>query len=321
MAERRLTWDDEVRISDAIYAAKEVSAALDGAEPNDEQRRILDAAREATDELVLAHRPLVTSLAYSVITNSPTVPSIDMEDLIQIGMITLYSQARTFDARRRNDGLAHDTGNRFSVWASRNVKREMVRAIQRLTHATTGAMALTERTRTWLQTFNTLREQLGRNPSNDEVERVCNISHADIDLASVLPTAHFESPVSGSDADDSLTLGDVIVSNVDEPDFESEVEHHYAMALERMLRQILTDVECEAFMAYMGVGRDAPMTDSEIALQLHVTRQRARSFIDSAIARLRHPQISDRVTALARAALAEAEQEIFGHASDQGVRV
>jgi RNA polymerase sigma factor for flagellar operon FliA len=98
------------------------------------------------DEIVLRHADLVKRIAYHLVTRMP--PSVDVEDLIQAGMIGLLDAARHFTPDRganfetyagiRIRGAMLDEV-RKADWTPRSVHRgvrEMAEAVRRLEHET-----------------------------------------------------------------------------------------------------------------------------------------------------------------------------------------
>lgn len=70
------------------------------------------------EELVIAHTPLVVSIAFKF---KPQPPN-DYDDLISIGMIGLLKAIRAFDPSK---------GNQFSTLASTIIRREIVRELEK----------------------------------------------------------------------------------------------------------------------------------------------------------------------------------------------
>lgn len=104
----------------------------------------LEVQRGSPEELVTRHAPLVKRLAYHLIGRLP--PTVDVDDLIQSGMIGLLEAARHYKTDRganfetyasiRIRGAMLDQVRR-SGWAPRSVSRqlrEMSDAIRRIEH-------------------------------------------------------------------------------------------------------------------------------------------------------------------------------------------
>ena len=312
----RLNWEDEVRISDALYAARETKTRLAGMEPaTPDDRAILAAGVAAADELVTAHSGIAKRVASEVMFGAKSSATIDFEDLVQIGMIAMYSCANSFDARRRRDGNAHDTGNRFSVYCRKYIQREMWRAVRRGDAPLTGSVAIGERTQEWLRARDALMADLGRHVSAAEVSEACGIPVDAIDMTLAGPTTSLEQRrrPEGSDGPWDAPLGDVGVFDAIESGRGDEVVNEmvsedYIAALDRTLRELLPPDEADAFLLYLGVDRQTPRAAIEVAREMGMRVGDANEVVGRAIARLLHPQNVGRVSALAREALDSIEK-------------
>lgn len=115
------------------------------------------------EQLIQDHLPLVRRIAWH--THSRVSSALDIEELIQIGMIALIEAARTFEER----GQAA-----FSTYATLRIRGGMLDALRK--EATMCRSALRKR-RELNQARATLAGQLGREASSEELAR-----HMDIPL-------------------------------------------------------------------------------------------------------------------------------------------
>jgi DNA-directed RNA polymerase specialized sigma subunit len=306
-----LTWDDEVRLSDILHEARQAkSRAKDGKPATEKDAAAIKAGEEAADELVVAHSGLAKRIAGEVSFNSRVSGSVDFEDLVQVGVLGLYSCANSFDARKRSDGVAHDTGQRFSMYSRLYLMREMYRAVKRGEADLTGSIATKERTQEWLKSKDRLREEMGRPPKPAEVSEYCGIPLSSIDLHLVGKSPVLGQPIHG--AGDGGEDSDMPVLDGREPERTGEVDDalmsaEYAFALESVLSDVLRPHEAEAFSLWMAFDRGAPRSIVEVAKEMDVKVAEAGEYVAYAVARLRHPQNVHRVQTLAVRALNEIE--------------
>lgn len=297
-----LTWEDEARLSDLIYAAKPLRAMAEQGEVlSAEQQRALDAGEKAIATLVVSHERLVRNLAFGVWHGAKS-GSVDPDDLIQAGMIALMSCAWAFDARRRDDGLAKDSGTRFSVYSSMRVRRDMMRVARRGRLVVSDASATAERTIQRRKAANDLRQSLGREPTAEEVTEHSGIRPDQTDEVLLLPGASVENDDAyGHDQG----FEDFLVADAD--------AQECVEALYGVLRGVLPDEEADVFMAWMGLDRMGHQRNTiEVATHLSISRKLAGELIARAVARMRHPQNVVRVHTLAQRALAQVDDDTPG---------
>ena len=130
-------------------------------EPVTYQRR---PARQTSDALVRSHMPLVRKIAWHV--HGRMSSAIEVDDLVQIGMIALVEAANGFE----------DRGHAFSTYASMRIRGAMIDHLRR--GAGIARSAITRR-RELAGTRAKLEAQLGRDPSAPEMAAAMNLSAAD----------------------------------------------------------------------------------------------------------------------------------------------
>ena len=129
----------------------------------------------ARDALVLAHADLVRSIAYRVGQRLPA--HVDRGDLVGVGMIGLLEAA----ARYRPS-----TGVPFEAFARRRVHGAIMDSLRDLDWVPRSVRSLQRRANT---AAATLRQQLGREPSRDEVADCIGVAGTGADVTRVLHTA------------------------------------------------------------------------------------------------------------------------------------
>jgi RNA polymerase sigma factor for flagellar operon FliA len=111
-------------------------------------------ARNDPARLARAHMPLVRKIAWHV--HGRVSSAVDIEDLVQVGMVALVEAANGYD----------DRGFAFSTYASMRVRGAMIDQLRR--HATMCRSAMARR-RDLAKTSAELESKLGRKPSEAEM--------------------------------------------------------------------------------------------------------------------------------------------------------
>jgi RNA polymerase sigma factor for flagellar operon FliA len=117
-----------------------------------------------TGQLARTHMPLVRKIAWHV--HGRVSSAIDIEDLVQIGMVALVEAANSYE----------DRGHAFSTYASMRIRGNMIDHLRR--HATLCRSAMAKRRELGAQTAK-LESQLGRSPTEAELADAMGLSAAD----------------------------------------------------------------------------------------------------------------------------------------------
>ncbi len=116
--------------------------------------------REA-EARIKAHLPLVRKIAWHV--HGRVANSVDIEDLIQIGMVALIEAARAYE----------DRGHAFATYASMRIRGSMIDALRRQAHIARSAMATR---RTLAETRRRLENRLGHAASDSDMAAEMGLS-------------------------------------------------------------------------------------------------------------------------------------------------
>ena len=117
-------------------------------------------AKIRPEELVRSHMQLVRKIAWHV--HGRVSSAIDIEDLIQIGMIALVEAANGYE----------DRGHAFSTYASMRVRGAMIDHLRR--HASLSRSAMTKR-REMLRAKSDFEKTHGRPPSDSELAQAMGL--------------------------------------------------------------------------------------------------------------------------------------------------
>jgi RNA polymerase sigma factor for flagellar operon FliA len=121
-------------------------------------------ARQDPAALARVHMPLVRKIAWHV--HGRVSSAIDVEDLVQIGMVALVEAANGYE----------DRGHAFSTYASMRIRGAMIDHLRR--HATICRSAMARR-KTINEAIATFESQYGRAPSEPEIARALGMNPAE----------------------------------------------------------------------------------------------------------------------------------------------
>ncbi len=231
---------------------------------------------EAKNIVITANLRLVCSIAKRY-----TDRGLSLADLVQEGCIGLMRAVFRFD---------HNTGRRFSTYASWWIRQAITRAIPEKTRTIKLPAHFLVSRNHFNKTFSGLRKQLGRKPTMTELSKNTYMDHDK--MLSIIETSlepvSLEEPVGvnnqnlmGLIANDTATLPDDIAITTD---LHKQIEN----ILETLSRR-----EAQVLRLRFGLGGRCECTLDEVGKQFNVSRERIRQIEQEALKRLRHPTRSD----------------------------
>lgn len=272
-----LTGDEEVHLAKTMERGRTSATALAEGASEDHHYTLHRAVREgesARQHLIKANFRLVISIAKRY-----TGRGVGFLDLIQEGNIGLIRAVEKFEYQR---------GFKFSTYATWWIRQAVTRAIADQGRTIRIPVHMCERINRVLRTTRELVQQLGRDPSVEELAEALQVSVARVEqlLKIAERPLSLEMPVG---EDEESQLGDFIEDTITITPNDAAT---YQLMREHMVEILgaLSAREGRVLQMRFGLRHGRPHTLEEVGQKFGVTRERIRQIEAKALKKLRHPR-------------------------------
>jgi RNA polymerase primary sigma factor len=227
---------------------------------------------EAKNELTTRNLRLVVNIAKNYIGKG-----LSLLDLIQEGNIGLMKAV---------DKFKYEKGFKFSTYATWWIRQAITRALIDQTKTIRVPVHMMEFYNKVTRTSRELTQELGREPSNEEIAKKLSVPTRKVDevFRAIQDPIALQTPVGDEDTQLEDFIGD---PNAPSPFSEAEKDELTRQML--MVLKTLAPKEEKVIRMRFGIGVDRDHTLEEVGRHLSITRERVRQIEAKALRKLKHP--------------------------------
>lgn len=232
--------------------------------------RISQGDARARDRMVRANLRLVVNIARCY-----TGKGLGLQDLIEEGNLGLLRAVEGFDP---------EVGTRFSTYASYWIKQSIKRALINSAKTIRIPAYMVELLSKWRRATNRLTEELGRNPTLEEVARLLGVAKKKLPI--IKKAIHIYNSTPQTDQSDSgWSLGEMVMDERSKTPEDELIEHDILTRVMDMLHD-LDERESMVVKMRFGLEEMEPHTLKEIGENMGLTRERVRQIETEALRKL-----------------------------------
>jgi RNA polymerase primary sigma factor len=191
---------------------------------------------------------------------------------------------------RAVDKFEYQRGHKFSTYATWWIRQAITRAIADQARTIRIPVHLIETINRIIRTSRFMEQELGREPSPEEIAERLEIDAAQVRRALKIARApvSLESPVGEDDSELSDFIEDINSPSPSEQAFRADLQ-----AKTHELLDTLPDRERKILRLRFGIGERSDHTLEEVGRDFNLTRERIRQLETKALEKLRHPTRAD----------------------------
>jgi len=240
-------------------------------------QRIEQGDTEALEKFIMSNLRLVVSVAKRY-----TGRGLPLLDLIQEGNIGLMRAVQKYDWRK---------GFKFSTYATWWIRQAVTRAIADKARTIRLPVHMGEAITRLNQATQRLTQELGREPTEEELAAALGISPQKVRDA--IKAAHIPSSLEAPIGEEEESeLADLVADEVSQRPEEAVYEMLLKRETQEALGSILTPREQLVLQLRFGLGNGHVYPLEKIGETLGITRERVRQIEAKALEKLRHPSVA-----------------------------
>ncbi len=259
----------EIARVDLITADEEVELA----------EKIKQGDKIALERLVKANLRFVVSVAKQYQNQG-----LPLGDLINEGNLGLMKAAEKFDNTR---------GFKFISYAVWWIRQSILQALAENARIVRIPLNRVTSISKISRAFSELEQKYGREPSNEEISELLDMSLEEIAIARKNTGRHLSMDAPMGESEDGSLL-DVLYNESSKDPEDDLIRESLSHDIGRVLSS-LTRRESDIVTHYFGLKNQRPLTLEEIGEQFQLTRERVRQIKEKAIRRLRQSSRSERL--------------------------